>query len=380
MTLKISVKDGTGFNGEAAVRDLAERNVPSGLMVYTEPYKQYTPELFFFSNATYGVDMNQNAAFSGTPEGVHNGNDSALWTATAVQGSWTFNSTAQAQSGTRSIDATGTNNNAEARFDDATTTDMTNYIALSGWIYITGWETTGDKNVEIEARLNTVLVGNSVRLSNYINENVFNQWQKFAIPKADLGLSTQTVDELRVRTISGGAGAAPNYYLDNIQWEQTGGPIIFSIRPNVGTRLYLRRIVNFAVSNVDSTFTLTSGSGKTSGSPNISYNKYFGETALTTGLVSVITQNEKIVFASAARQNSDLMQIPDSTMQTGTDGTTTWYKWEADFGTPFVLDGDRGDIWTGTINDDLSTLLQLRAIAIGYSEKIIPPGTIPTTT
>lgn len=379
MTLKISLKDGTGYNGEAAVRDLADRNVPAGLMVYTEPYKQFTPELFFFSNSTYGIDMNQNAAFSGTPEGVHNGADTTLWTASAVQGSWDFNSSAQAQSGSFSIDATGTANNAEARFDDATSIDMSNYIALSGWIYITGWETIGVKDVQIEARINTVLVGNLVNLSNYINTNTFNQWQKFAIPKADLGLSTQTVDELRIRTISSGGGAAPDYYLDNIQWEQTGGPITFTIKPNVGTRLYLTSIVDFAVSNVDSTFTLTAGTGKAPNSPNISYNKFFGETALTTGFVSIITQNEQVVFAAAARQNSDLLQIPNSNMTIGSDGTTTWYKWAGEFPTPFVLDGDRGDVWTAIINDDLSTLLQFRAIATGYSEKILPPGTTPTT-
>ncbi|HUU35357.1 MAG TPA: hypothetical protein VMW48_14935, partial [Vicinamibacterales bacterium] len=40
----------------------------------------------FFSNDTYGADMNVNVAFGASPVGVHNGIDSVLWTGSAISG------------------------------------------------------------------------------------------------------------------------------------------------------------------------------------------------------------------------------------------------------------------------------------------------------
>jgi len=54
------------------------------LAVATVPYRTFDNKLAFFSNDTYGVEMNQNAGFSdGTPDEIHNGTDNA-GTATAT--------------------------------------------------------------------------------------------------------------------------------------------------------------------------------------------------------------------------------------------------------------------------------------------------------
>ena len=91
------------------------------LVVATRDLKTYENSPQFFSNSIYGTNMNQNAEATGTPSGIHNGTDSVLWTASSiVGGKFTFNSTALAHSGTKSIE-----------FDNAVVGD-TMQLAASG--------------------------------------------------------------------------------------------------------------------------------------------------------------------------------------------------------------------------------------------------------
>ena len=56
-----------------------------GLVVATRPLKIYENKIIFFSNDTYGIDMNKDAASGGVPEKVHDGTDSVLWTASDIK-------------------------------------------------------------------------------------------------------------------------------------------------------------------------------------------------------------------------------------------------------------------------------------------------------
>ena len=63
-----------------------------GLVVLSHPFVETEPSTQFFTNSTFGIAMNQNVAFSGTPEQIHDGIDQTLYTASAVTGSkFTFN-------------------------------------------------------------------------------------------------------------------------------------------------------------------------------------------------------------------------------------------------------------------------------------------------
>lgn len=63
------------------------------LIVATRELKTFKNSARFFTNPSYGADMNQNVGFSGTPDDVYNGGDSTQWTASSISGgaNWDLN-------------------------------------------------------------------------------------------------------------------------------------------------------------------------------------------------------------------------------------------------------------------------------------------------
>jgi hypothetical protein len=361
MSIKTTIADGQGTNGEAAVK--TKRGIASGLVVYTEPLRDTIAQTKAAVNDTYGADMNQNVSFGGTPEGVHNGTDSALWTASAISGTWTFNSTAQAQAGTKSVDATATVNNDEALFSDATSINTGNYTALTGYIYITGWPTSGTKDVEVRMRNNGTDEGNALNLSNYVNNTTFNTWQKFTIPMTDLTGGSVTVDELVVRTIDIGGGAPPDYYLDTIQFEETGSALTYTVEPDNNS---IYRIDTLQITMADAyVSTLTDATHQ-----KLPYNTLLGVAKLTTGINIKLTTDRTIRFNSNFQQHIDFMAFPGTQVQSGGDGTNTWKTYTVPFPERIVMSSETQDKLEITINDDLSGLLYLRMLVRGGKEEL----------
>ncbi len=67
--------------------------VHTGLVTLTHPLVEAEPHTAFFVSPDFGIAMNVNVAFAGTPEQIHDGLDEVLYTATAVVGTkFTFNS------------------------------------------------------------------------------------------------------------------------------------------------------------------------------------------------------------------------------------------------------------------------------------------------
>ncbi len=204
--INISIQGQTGRSTsikEAHVHPLEKIDgLHNGLVVLSYPFLETEPSTRFFINTTFGNAMNQDVTFSGTPEGIHNGTDTIYWTASALSGSWTFASTVNPQTGTRCIDATATSNNNEALFSLSglyADVMMDNFTALTGGVrlenFVTGHE------VQVRFRVGGVDVGNFVNIYDFVNTGVLNEYQNFVIPKADLGLSNQEVDEFVVKTV-----------------------------------------------------------------------------------------------------------------------------------------------------------------------------------
>jgi len=90
------------FNGDSgkkigATVENRGRTEQSALVVATRPLKVFQNAAGFFTNDEQGADLNQNGAFGGTPEGIHDGVDSTLWTASTIVGTkFTFDSTDRA--------------------------------------------------------------------------------------------------------------------------------------------------------------------------------------------------------------------------------------------------------------------------------------------
>jgi len=138
MTLKNHITDpGSGIEAQVFKKN------GNGLYVITDPKTELTITGGPMTNATYGQEMAQDGSASGTPDKVHNGTDDALWTASAISGTWVFDSTDQAHTGTKSIDATATVNDSVAQFAKGSDLTISSYNSITGWIYATSWPVVG---------------------------------------------------------------------------------------------------------------------------------------------------------------------------------------------------------------------------------------------
>jgi len=205
-----------------------------GAVVLQERFLNFNPEFHPFLNENFGTAMNQNIAFSGVPEIIHNGGTSVEWTGTAIAGTWNF-----ADGGTITI--TSANNNDEASFaeETPTTIDMSNFTALTGSVDLNIYN-PNNNSIIIQFDNAGTLVGNSVDLNDFIDTGNF-ATQSFVIPKADLGLTTQLLDGMSLRITRTG-GARPTIAFDDIQFEASGDPAIFKATTPLGTSFHITEI------------------------------------------------------------------------------------------------------------------------------------------
>lgn len=370
MSMNVTISNG-GKRALAKVHTSSDDE--NGLLVFAKNRDEIQLQTKPFINSTYGVDMAQDgSSVINATENVHNGIDNTYWTASAVSGTWTFNSTAQARTGTRSIDATATINNDVAQIDRGSTLDLTAYDEVAGWIYITAWPTSGSvKDVELEfLDSGAALVGNLVSLSSYIDTTSFGAWQKFVIPISDFGATAQTIQYMQIRTRDVGGGAAPDYYIDDLDILDltSGGGIDYTITPDFNTRYHIERIKFFIADAYNVA---------TSAQHAFAYDSLLGVSTLTNGILGARLEQEEIVTSATIRQLGDFMAFPQvQNIVSGGDGTNTWLSFDLAFTTEggLVLDSKNRDSFIYRVRDDLSGLLKLQALAEGYIVTNEPDG------
>jgi hypothetical protein len=336
------------------------------LVVATRPLKTYTNRLEFFSNPTYGIDMNQALPTGGTPIYIHDGIDNIYWTASGIVGAirWDFNSTDEAHTGTHSIDATPTINGDEAQFAKGSPRDLTGFTALSGWIYITGWPTLGIKEAEIYGwdTTSSTQIGSSINIGAYVNTATFNIWQKFVIPLTVMGLTDATIDAVRVRTVSTGGGVAPAYYLDDLEIQEDELPLEYIIEPPHDTWIWVDQI-NVVMADVLDTTLLSSSMH------NLSYDKFLALPALPVGLFFQRYNKGEVILTATFRYLLDFLQLPNTNiLNVGCDGANTWFSLNQIFASPILLKASEQDKLVFSVRDDMSGLLIFRISASSKQE------------
>lgn len=311
----------------------------NGLVVYTEELQTRR----FFDGVLAAEDgsiaLNTNPAVAGTNTLVHNGTDTVAWTASASTGSWTFNSTAQAYDGTRSIDATSGNDNDVAVFTAPAPVSTTGLQEVSLWVYISKWTTNGTKNVNVGLRSGGVDVGNQVGLDAYINISNTGAWQKAVIPFAAFNVVSATLSDLTI-SIEAAGGPAPDVYLDLIELSTASTTQAFSLGPD---REKIWELHSFR-------FTLVSTGTA------LDYNSFLGVSSLSNGLLIQAFRAEAPTSFTASNL-AELLSIPDATVSVvqGTANNTV----TVDVSFPdrtFFLHGNEDDKLIVTVRDDLSTL------------------------
>lgn len=352
----------TGYQAE-----VANGEEINALAVATRPLKTFENRLSFFANPDYGVNMNQDAAASGTPDKIHDGLDSVLWTGSQVVGtSVTFNSVLQnhTPAGTQSVYVNKPNTNDIWEFSKGSDINLVNYSSLTIWIYVDdNWSLFESTSVYAWDTDTNTQVGNKVFLEDYFNFSDFDVWHKIRIPLDDLGISgTTTVDAIRFQQEIT-AGTKPSFFLDDIQFEETGDPIVFTVSPSPGTWYHVDK---FMITYADVYSPVLADSTM----PKIPYDGWFGVGTLDTGVIYQRIKNGIAKVNAAITRHLDIMNFSNASITGyGSDGTNSWVSISVLFPQAVILKHEDDDKMTMTISDDLSGLIEFRISAGGYVEQ-----------
>ena len=418
-----------------------------GQLVYTRPRREALIATQPLVNPIYGIGMNQNLEFGGTPDLVHDGIDSTNWTASALSGTWTFSSSTHAyqavstvvdytlltgdtltltgswasspdtltegiewaaatsntatatslasaidgiaglsaassgavvtiicdsgiditavtsSDGTnlpstgQSVDATATTGGNQALFTRSSSINPGGYVAITGWIYLTGWSTSGTKDVTLQFRLAGVSDGDEVSIGDVINTGQLNTWQRFNLELTDFSL-TGNVDEIVITTIDVGGGPPPDYYLDFMNIQNSAGTAIFSYQPPADE---IYHIISFATVWVDN-YTAA-----------LEWDQFLSVPELTNGLDVRLILGGELTAGLPLKNLFEWTQFPQVKPIEYTPGATqSMLKTTAEF--EISLDGRTQDRFTVRVQDDLSTYTRMHIYLVGKTEKVIPNG------
>ena len=343
-----------------------------GLVVATRPLKTFENSVQFFTNPTYGLDMNISFTINLT-ETLYEDAAGAPgeWDYQAITGggNWVFDTASPGgttcpgdDDANHVIDATATVNNDTMELYEGGTFDLSNYDILRIWVYLTAWDDRGTKDIQVygyDTGTGTQ-IGNTINLRDFINIAQTNVWQSANIPLADYNLNTQSVTGFRITTIDLGPGSPPDYYLDMIQLlgdVTEGGIVDFTIEPDPGTWLHVSDIDILMVDAYAGT--LADGT-----MPSLPYDSFLGVSALTNGVLYQRVQDGEVRFSLPFRQLSDFLIMPGMEVaDSGSDGTNTWALLRVNITEPLVLKSEDHDLLRFRVSDDLSDFLLLRMSA-----------------
>ena len=330
------------------------RGKHAGLVSLTHPFLSFNPEFHPFLNDSFGTAMNQNIAFSGIPEIIHNGGSSVEWTGTAIQGTWNFADSTK-------ITITNANNNDEASFaeEGATTIDMSGFTTLTGKVDLDTYD-SNNNSIILQFDNAGVDVGTAVNVNDFIDTGDFTE-QTFVIPKTNFGLTTQSLDGMTI-TITRTGGAKPTIKFDDIQWEQTGDVAVFKATTPLGTRFHvteLRIRIEDVISSV-----LTDGS-----MPNIDPGAILGVSSLINGIGFGRVQAGKTLFAVNLKNLGDFFATGSDVINITGNATNTGLTLVVTFPEAIVLEGGESENFlVFRISDNLSGLTRFTAAARGALE------------
>lgn len=341
------------------------RQGESSLVVYTVPREVAEAKILPFLNDEFGAAMNQDASFGGTPVQIHNGIDSVLWTGSEITGNdITFDSTNRASSGTNSVRANSPSVGDVWQFAKGSSQDLSGYVALTAQININRRWTTGD-SVSIYGwdTGSAAQVGTQVLIEDYIDETLFDTWMSLVIPLSDMGLEGLTVDAFRFEQLSN-TGLTGDFFTDVLDLQETGGTTEFRITHDPSKRYEANTMIITITDNIAGT--LANGAGMIP----LSYDQFMGVGTLSNGILLRSIIDGEISFSGLFTSISDFLAVGFHITNHISDGTNTSITLEQDFRLPLIAQGSPSTNFISfTINDDLSGLLEFKALIRGGEYK-----------
>lgn len=288
-----------------------------------------------------------------------------IWPGTAVAGTWNF-----ADSG--KITITQGLNNDEATFtvDSAHIWNMQHFVSFTGKIDLDTYDPALN-SIILEFGLDGVLVGNSIDLNDFIDTGNFAE-QSFVIPKAELGLTTQNINSMRI-LITRSGGQRPTIKFDDLQWENTGTPFTFEPQINGTSVFHVEELVFTYKDNIDSVSTIdvsTAATAEAVTNKALDPDMILGLASLTNGWVITRTKAGKTLFSATIHDLGSHMAAGATVTEliTAPDSSSTQVVMRAQFKRDLVLTGDPNDTITIQINDDMSGLERFTVSARGGLE------------
>ena len=345
-----------------------DKGEDTGLVVATRPHKTFGSRTAWAVNPDYGIEMNQDGKYGGTPILVHDGTDTVAWTFSEPVGTkWEADSTDHFYDTAKSLKCDNANvgdivqviNNVGPGND---VTITASYVAVTMWIFVDAEWIAGD-SFSLYAHLDGSLEGNAVNLEDYFDYTKHDVWQFIAIPVADLGIQASDIDAFRIENAARAGAKSPTFYIDEWQIEETGAPIEFTIEPNLGTWFHVESYQTLFVDaydadNADSTM------------PHLSYEKILGETFTEGYLYERYSDGNPLpLFSVRVLGIADLLQFPQSKLSNYiSDGTNSLITISQDQIVPLTLKAENLDKLVITLQDTFSTLLRFRMTVTGREE------------
>ena len=201
------------------------------------------------------------------------------------------------------------------------------------------------------------MVGDAIDLTDFVNPSLLDEWQSFVVLKESFGVASETVDELTL-TVVVTSGVAPNFFLDSMQVEASGGAV-FTVTPNLSTRFFIK---TFEMIIADA----LAGTVANGTMPGLSYDKLLGISKLTLGgIVFTRFSNGKIAFREAFTDLADILFSGVDLIKEISDGTNTLIKLRNTLTEPAIMNEKAGDRMEITFAENLSDLLTFRALSRG---------------
>ena len=317
------------------------------------------------TNKGHITAVNSNTDLTCSADICPNGNEAftvnAVWSGTAVAGTWNF-------SDSNKFTLTSGNNGDEASIDadiDAAY-DMNNFTAFTGKVDLDIYDPAFN-DFFIQFDEDGVAVGNSVLLNTYINTEDFSE-QTFVIPKADLGLSNQTLNGLTLRLVRTG-GPKPTVKFDDFQLESSGTPLVYSLNVNPGDSFHIEELVFTYKDNINSFITVANGTEQAT-AKLLDPDRILGLAQLINGFVINRKKGGNTLFSATIKDLGSHIAAGARITEliTAPDGSSTQVTLRAEFKRDLILTGDADDTLTITINDDMSTLERFTCAARGGLE------------
>jgi hypothetical protein len=325
----------------------------------TDKRLRWKQRSLFFVNDDNGLNMAVNASASGATEAIHDGTDTALWAGSNITGSKvTFDSTdtptvsngTWPTDGTKSVKIANPSLNDVWQFDNggADITVSTYDVLLCSINVDKDW-TVGD-SVSIfgyDTDLATQ-VGTAVFLEDYMNESDFDTIHLLSIPLVDMGLTSGTVDAIRMTQV-GKSGPSGTWYMDELRFSESA-TLTYIAQPASGKIVRYEKLEFTVVDNITT----------------LEPNKFMGLT-LTGGLMFQRFENSvagpAVNFTTLAEMQRFTFCVEGSELIQG--ATESSIKIRLDLPVPITLIESRGDRVEITLEDNFSGLQAMSAIIIG---------------